>query len=98
MAVRSGHRDQEPQPVLAADGVEAGPGVMQDVVQQRAREAVLLDAAGGALEADPGRVLGPVEQIGHRQPGRARDIAGQGELCHRIGGRKGLTHGLPPPE
>lgn len=73
MAVRPGHRDEEAQPVLAAGGVEARSGVVQDVVQQGPFEAVVLYAAGGALEADPGPVLGPGQQVGHGQPdGRAR--------------------------
>ena len=101
VAVGAGDRDQEAQAVLAAGGVEAGTGGREHVVQQWSGEAVVLDAAGGALEADLGRVLRPGEQVGHRQPGRTGQIAGEDEFRHRTGGRtgscEGLAHGLPPP-
>jgi hypothetical protein len=45
MPVGSRDGDQEPQAVLATGGVEAGPGVGQDVVQERALEAVVLYAS-----------------------------------------------------
>lgn len=76
---------------------KAGLAVGQDIVQQRSCEAMALDSAGGALKAHLHPVLGPGEQVGHRQPGLPREVADQGYLCHRIGGRKGMTHGLPPP-
>ncbi|MDX6353802.1 MAG: hypothetical protein QOF98_705, partial [Streptomyces sp.] len=80
MAVRSGDGDQEAQPVLAAAEVEVRPGGGQHVVQQRAFEAVVLYAAGRALEADPDPLLGPGEQAGHGEPGRAGEVTGLGDF------------------
>jgi hypothetical protein len=81
--VRTADRDEETQPVLAADGVEAGTGGGQDVVEPGSREAVHLGAAGGALEADPDPVQRPVRQVGHGQPGGAGEVPCQVELRER---------------
>ncbi|GAA2495919.1 hypothetical protein GCM10010276_40730 [Streptomyces longisporus] len=101
VAVGAVDGDEEAEAVLAADGVEGGPRVHEDVVQERARAGVLPTAAGGALEGDLGAVLGPGEQIGHRQPGRSVQVAGEDEFRRGSGGRtgscEGPAHGLPPP-
>lgn len=101
MAVGAAYGDQEAQAVLAAGGVEGGTRVPEHVVQERTGEGVVPDTARGALERHLGPVLGPREQIGHRQPGRAGQVAGEDEFRRRSGGRtgsrEGPAHGLPLP-